>query len=162
MQRFAQFVYPVGSIVQLTITTNPATLWGFGEWESVQDRFLIGAGGSYANGATGGEVEHTLSINEMPSHTHTFNGTADSHAHNVQLYNSNNDYFTMATSGLRFDSVAWIDPPSTTAGSTGGDKAGVTTSTSITPKGTNTNTGGGAAHNNMPPYLAVYMWKRTA
>ena len=24
------------------------------------------------------------------------------------------------------------------------------------------NTGGGQPHNNMPPYLAVYMWKRTA
>ena len=32
----------------------------------------------------------------------------------------------------------------------------------LTAKGTNASTGGGQSHSNMPPYLAVYMWKRTA
>jgi len=37
----------------------------------LRDRFIVGAGSSYIVGATGGEAFHTLTINEMPSHTHT-------------------------------------------------------------------------------------------
>jgi microcystin-dependent protein len=54
----------------LTVGTNPATLWGIGTWESVQGKFLLGAGGGYTAGSTGGAATHTLTANEMPSHYH--------------------------------------------------------------------------------------------
>ena len=114
-------VYPVGSIYLSVVATNPATLFGFGTWVALYDRMLIGAGSGYGNGGTGGEVNHTLTIGEMPSHTHTFGIT-----------NGN-------------------------AGSAGGYAGQPVTFNPETSA-----TGGNAAHNNMPPYLAVHMWKRTA
>lgn len=84
----AQGAYPVGAIYLSVTDTDPATLFG-GTWERIsQGRFLIGAGanvanttdywGSYAAGAEnfpagemGGEVTHTLTVDEMPSHTHS-------------------------------------------------------------------------------------------
>jgi len=87
----------------------------------LRDRFVVGAGGNYSVGATGGADTVTLSINEIPSHNHNL------------LYNS---------------------------GSFGGSSG------AVTPRGTNTpttpgltdrisNTGGGAAHENRPPYYAL-------
>lgn len=62
--------HPVGSIF---ITTDgsfdPHAKWG-GTWELLQDSFLVGAGNTYTLGASGGEAEHTLTIDEMPSHKH--------------------------------------------------------------------------------------------
>lgn len=84
----AQGAYPVGSIYLSVNDTDPATLFG-GTWERIpQGRFLIGAGANVANttdywgsypagkenfpaGEMGGEVEHTLTVDEMPSHTHS-------------------------------------------------------------------------------------------
>lgn len=83
----AQGAYPVGAIYLSVTDANPAALFG-GTWERIsQGRFLIGAGanaanttdywGSYAAGSEnfpagemGGEVTHTLAVDEMPSHTH--------------------------------------------------------------------------------------------
>lgn len=148
---------------------NPGRLFG-GTWEQIKDKFLLAAGSSFEAGATGGEATHKLTANEMPSHTHTFTGTATSHSHTNCIFNVNNTNSLMAVSGIRLkDKTAyeWINVTSDsttstagTAGGTTGDPCGVTKDTSITPKGINTNTGGGASHNNMPPYLAVYMWKR--
>ena len=61
--------YPIGSIYLSVNDTSPASLFG-GTWEKIQDRFLLASGSSYSLGATGGEKEHTLTINEMPSHNH--------------------------------------------------------------------------------------------
>lgn len=121
-------VYPVGSIYMSVNGADPGTLFG-GTWEQLEDRFLLAAGTTYAAGATGGEAEHTLTVGEMPSHTHS-------------LYGGNN-----------------VDPPDWFGGS--GNAYGIMNKagTAYSYLG---NTGGGAAHNNMPPYLAVYMWKRTA
>lgn len=118
--------WPVGSIYMSVNSTSPATLFG-GTWTQLKDRFLLGAGSSYSNGATGGEATHTLTVNEMPAHTHKSQGY-------------------------------WQTPDS------GGYNAIARTTVSTDPTDTNSlkNTGGGAAHNNMPPYLVVYMWKRTA
>ena len=115
--------YPVGSIYLSVKSTSPASLFG-GTWTQLQDRFLLGAGSSYTAGQTGGEANHTLTINEMPSH-----------AHSVAIEN--------------FGAHVSEDGNATVLGPYHGYRE-----TAVT--------GGGLAHNNMPPYLVVYMWKRTA
>ena len=119
-------VYPVGSIYMSVSSTSPATLFG-GTWEQLKDRFLLGVGDTYSNGATGGEATHTLTVEEMPSHTHRLK--------------KNSSIGTARQSG-----GDWLT-----------DNYGNTWVSSAIE-----NTGGGKAHNNMPPYLVVYMWKRTA
>ena len=61
--------YPVGAIYISTVSTSPASLFG-GTWEQLKDRFLLGAGNTYSAGSTGGEAAHTLTVDEMPSHSH--------------------------------------------------------------------------------------------
>lgn len=120
-------IYPVGSIYMSVNSTSPASLFG-GTWEQLKDRFLIGAGNSYAVNSTGGETTHTLTIEEMPKHYHQnrLSGDPTSGSDQGSVINGNS---------------IW------SAYSKGGDSA---------------ETGGSQPHNNMPPYLAVYMWKRTA
>lgn len=118
------YVYPVGSLYMSVNSTSPSSLFG-GTWERIQDTFLLAAGSTYAAGSTGGEAEHTLTINEMPAHQHNAGGMRDA-----------------ADGTVRWRIVTYGDSGSTT----------IATQT----------VGGGAAHNNMPPYLAVYVWKRTA
>lgn len=122
-------VYPVGAVYISTVATSPATLFGFGTWEQIEDVFLLSAGSTYTAGNTGGEAEHTLTTNEMPSHTHTITGGG------LELS------LVTGSTGLYRLSFA----------TNGGAKQMI-----------NSNTGGGLAHNNMPPYLVVYMWQRTA
>lgn len=133
-------IYPVGSIYISTSATNPGTTFGFGTWAAyAAGRTLIGVGTSdavYAAAASGGESTHVLSSNEMPSHTHI----QDTHSHNVPARDA--------------------DDAGTTAAVRGTD-ASVNFATSSTVA-TNQNTGGGAAHNNLPPYITAYMWQRTA
>lgn len=149
-------VYPVGSIYMSVNSTSPTTLFG-GSWTQLQDRFLIGASSTYSNGTTGGATTVTLTKEQMPSHTHKFTGSSsttssDTHSHTVP--NTRGD-----SSGSGTKAESWAD--ATASGRT------LTTSEdthyhTVTAAGTNENTGGGQAHNNMPPYLAVYMWERTA
>lgn len=126
-------IYPVGAIYMSVNSTNPGTLFG-GTWEQIKDTFLLSAGDTYAAGTTGGEATHKLTVSEMPNHGH----------------------------GIRFKN-AW------TATGTG---TGNWLNNAAYFYGDNTQyrdiegmvnwEGGGGAHNNMPPYLAVYVWKRTA
>ena len=76
---------PIGSIVIRTDNINPSTIYG-GTWEQIEDTFLLACGSRYNNGATGGEFTHTLTVEEMPSHTHTFTGTAHSHGLNEHTH----------------------------------------------------------------------------
>lgn len=66
-------IYPIGSIYTSVSSTNPSTLFG-GTWEQLKDTFLLAAGDTYAAGSTGGEATHTLTVNEMPSHSHKIDG----------------------------------------------------------------------------------------
>lgn len=118
-----EMVYPIGSIYMSVNSTNPEYLFG-GTWEQLKDRFLLGAGDSYNNGATGGEATHTLTEAEMPSHSHVMPYTGT-------------DWQRPGTSGND-----WIIP------SVYGDKYYTGAA------------GANQAHNNMPPYLVVNMWKR--
>ena len=75
-------VYPIGSIYLSSNNTNPGTLFG-GTWVQIKDRFILTAGDSYSNGATGGAATVTLTVSNMPSHSHSFtpSGNVSSHKH---------------------------------------------------------------------------------
>ena len=69
--------YPVGSVYTSVISTNPATLLGVGTWAAFgAGRVLLGNGGGYSAGATGGATtdSHTLTVAEIPSHVHGYTG----------------------------------------------------------------------------------------
>ena len=142
-------IYPVGSFYISAKSTNPATLFG-GTWEQIQGRFLLGRSSSYPAGSQGGEDTHTLTISEMPTHgNHLMQGgmyseLADNQS-NDSSYRDNKLYLpnTAFTPTGNFNR-GWKDW-------NGGE---------MYPAGTLK--GGGQSHNNMPPYLSVYIWKRTA
>ena len=132
--------WPVGSIYMSMVATNPGTLFG-GTWVRMENRFLLGAGSGYAAGATGGEATHKLTTSEMPSHRH-------------DLFS--NTFAWGVTSG--FASPVKVDTAIATAGYPTGNSL-------VTDQGASRFTnysGSNNAHNNMPPYIAVYMWRRTA
>lgn len=64
-----------GSIA--TIPTGWFLCNGANGTPDLRDRFIVGAGSTYAVNATGGEATHTLTTPEMPAHTHTENGHYD-------------------------------------------------------------------------------------
>lgn len=150
-------IYPIGSIYMSVNDVSPENLFG-GQWEKLKNRFLIGSGDIYSNGATGGETTHTLTVSEMPSHTHTQN----QHRHEP----SNTDYKFMATEGniaVNGTARAWTSSSSSGVNYVyGGDGEHGINEYEYTAytTATNQNTGGGGSHNNMPPYLAVNIWKR--
>lgn len=71
----ADIMYPVGSIYISTVSTSPATLFG-GSWTQITNRFLYAVPSSSAAKELGGENSHTLTVNEIPSHTHNVQGGA--------------------------------------------------------------------------------------
>ena len=62
-------LYPVGAIYMSTNSASPASLFG-GSWTPINNVFLLASGSSYSSGSTGGEATHTLTVQEMPAHTH--------------------------------------------------------------------------------------------
>lgn len=169
-------IYPVGSIYLTTVNTNPGEYFG-GTWAQIKDRFLLAAGNTYSAGSTGGEANHTLTTNEMPSHTHSFTGSSHTHSFSATTSSSGAHTHTgryHGASGISLSSAGYfflrrIDSADGYVGTTQvANSAGAHTYTisgttgSTTVTGTNASTGGSQAHNNMPPYLAVYMWQRTA
>lgn len=153
--RLLDTIYPVGSIYLSVNATSPQTLFG-GTWEQLKDRFLIGAGSSYSAGSTGGEASHTLSVDEMPSHTHTQN------AHNHTQSGHNHLISSKGIHGMNGNGGAQYYSDGNTTSNNNPMYTGTAQPEIQSTTATNQNTGGGKAHNNMPPYLAVYMWKRTA
>lgn len=133
-------VYPIGSIYMSVNSTNPSELFG-GEWERIQDRFLLASGTTYENGSTGGSATVTLTASQsgLPAHSHKY-----------QDYNTT--YTLKTTNRKPGTSTAVAYGTSLTAG------GGATERTSSN----NTAANASASHENMPPYLTVYMWKRTA
>ena len=143
-------IYPVGSIYMSTVSTNPATLFGFGTWEAMPEgRVLLAQGKSswgttYNAGSTGGEATHQLTVGELPQHTHTAStNTTGSHAHTYRTFYGTTGYGPDGSS----DREKTIN-----TGSSGNHTHTVTIN----------NTGSNQAHNNLQPYIAVYIWKRTA
>ena len=123
-------IYPIGSIFMSVNSTNPSTYLG-GKWEQLKDRFLLGAGDTHEAGSIGGEVEHTLTEEEMPRHRHPI--TYDDSSRN--FYTSWGESAAHTALIQTNGSTQWQQPYADWVG-------------------------GSQPHNNMPPYLTVYMWQR--
>ena len=155
--------FPIGYIYISMAATNPADLFG-GKWQALDEgRVLIGANSKFAAGSKGGEETHTLSNSELASHDHNSSlstSSAGSHKHLLGDGDKSNwlempwGYISKSNAwGLHQDRNDYDNsyPRTSTTGSHYHD-SGTTTSSS----------GGSSAHNNMQPYLAVYMWQKTA
>lgn len=155
-------IYPVGSIYMSTVSTNPATLFGFGTWEAMPaGRVLLAQGKSswgttYNAGSTGGEATHQLTVGELPSHGHS----ASTNTANL-TGNAN-------SIGINYDEVSVSGIISKNRGNDYGgtnndhNKTGFLINASHSHTVTINNTGSNQAHNNLQPYISVYMWKRSA
>ena len=119
----------IGEIHITTSDENPSIRFG-GTWEQIKDTFLLASGDIYSPGSTGGEAEHALTIDEIPSHVHGFQ------RHMLNRYDDGEN--------------------------TGESGYGVSNKTIDIYSALTTAVGGGQPHNNIPPYLAVYVWKRVA
>lgn len=127
VNNYWETVFPIGYIYMTTSSSfDPNSTFG-GTWTRIKDRFLLADGDHYANGTTGGEATHILTIDEMPSHTHEPISLAYGNP------NTAPQGLNYAENGVGRQTKGWLS-----------------------------SAGGGQAHNNMPPYLVVMMWKRTA
>ena len=137
----APSAYPVGAIFTTTTAyANSAAVVavaGGSSWVAfAAGRMLIGVNGTYTAGSTGGEATTTLTTAQLPAHSHVV-----PHWHGANYSDSG---------------VDWSSASGTTTDKSGGQ--GISTNANAN----SVSTGSGTAHNNMPPYIAVYMWKRTA
>lgn len=79
-----QAVYPVGSIYCSYGNTSPAVLFGFGTWQKIEGRFLLGANSTYSLGSTGGAATVALTVAQLPAHSHgASSASAGAHTHTV-------------------------------------------------------------------------------
>ena len=145
-------IYPVGAIYISYTNVNPSNIFG-GTWEEITGKFLLARDSSHEAQSTGGEAAHTLTTNEVPAHTHT-RGTMNI----TGVVGPLDDYSHTTLSGVFYNAgtVAYDATSSNTNG--GGWKLGFDASRSWT--GETSSVGEGTAHNNMPPYLTVYMYRR--
>lgn len=133
------YIYPIGSIYMSVNNVSPSDIFG-GTWEKIEDTFLLASGSAFALGQTGGEINHTLTIDEMPSHTHNIQQREENPTMVSSFYNGVYD-----PGGIEF---IMTEAAKTIIDRTASDHL------------FNSSTGGGQPHNNMPPYLVVNIWKR--
>jgi len=90
-------VYPVGSLyINKSVSTNPATLLGFGTWTAVEDKFLVARGSTYTS--TGGAATVTLTTNELPAHQHNTTSQLVSPGYGTGTTQNRGDYSSTTSS----------------------------------------------------------------
>ena len=147
-------VYPVGSYYWSSNNISPEELFG-GKWEQIYGRFLFATDNQHPIGTEGGEESHILTINEMPCHSHKYEKTEntkyDGFVAVEQKYDSsykcpynNNKLFIDSFKIYNYYNFNYIFNDNFHNGNYTG------------------NSGSGNAHNNMPPYLSAFCWRRTS
>ena len=141
-------IYPVGSIYMSVNSANPGTLFG-GTWEQITGRFLLGTGTCAPNSdETFGTIKYPNNWNAAAGST----GGEDYHGLTVYEMPSH-DHGILSGFGDKNDPA--IDSDGFRYEWWGGNNRGYNNAFI-------SSSGGDGLHNNMPPYFAVYMWKRTA
>ena len=129
--------YPVGSIYLAYDHISPAEKFG-GTWARIENRFLWATTPGGDIGKTGGQQDYTLTVDQMPSHRHTFSGQ---------------DGFTNSkTAAINKSGSAYSTLPGFYKGADYGSAGSVSIDY----------TGGGKSIKIMPPYVQVSAWRRTA
>lgn len=137
----ANLFFPIKKVVIFNDNDDHSNYLGF-TWERIASgKMLVGIDSADTDfntiGKTGGEKEHTLTINEMPAHSHKLQGNT-----NV-VFDESSIYPYLLASAKR--------------GYANGDSVVLGDGYTINDT---TNTGGGQSHNNMPPYQVVALWQR--
>ena len=154
-----ELLYPIGSLYVSMNNTNPNTVLGIGTWTQITDRFLYCANSS---GTNGGNSTITLTVDNLPSHNHTFTG--------VEMtgeFRTNNNTAPFQGGNENWASAQGVFKRGESIFSYGTNSYGSSTMLpallfEATPEGTISNTGNGQAFSIMPPYMTVYAWHRTA
>lgn len=179
-------IFPIGSFFITQDDQNPSLILGFGSWERIENRMLIGAGDQYTVGSEGGSSDVTLTVNNLPSHNHTAStNDVGAHTHTrgtmditgtFSLSKQLNANFNLTTATGAFSSLGQYGASNsirnTADNATSQALAGFTASKSWTgatsSNGSHThtvtinNTGSGSAIKTISPYLAVFIWRRIA
>ena len=158
--------WPVGSVFTSVVATNPATLLGFGTWAAFgAGRMLVGLNANDTDfdtvKETGGAKTVTLTAAQsgLPQHTHVQNAhthVQDAHSHVITSQTATAGGATSYEHGTLDTSSAEAEATETTA-----------TATAVNQNATAVNQNAGPAnaaeaHTNLPPYIVVYFWERTA
>lgn len=152
--------YPVGSIYISVVSTNPNTLFGFGTWVAFgAGKTLVGLNSGDTDfdtvEETGGEKAHTLTTSEIPAHDHGSASLTGGWSHHGDEGGSVVRSPYGIVGGTSMSGV--YRPPNTAISASSSIK-----SMTINATHTHTSVGGSGSHNNLQPYIVVYMWKRTA
>ena len=128
--------WPIGSIYISVVNTNPSQWFG-GVWESFgAGRVLVGVDTTQTEFntvlKTGGSKSVTLNLNQIPSHYHNM-------YHTGRLL-----YWDSGLTGMGYPNYNGATPIQSTW------------------EARTANSGGGQAHNNLQPYITVYMWRRVS
>jgi hypothetical protein len=152
VQAALQIMFPVGCIYTTTVSTNPNTLFGFGTWVAFgAGRVLIGNGGGFTAGATGGSADAVV-----VSHNHTASSTSTSTVSDPGHQHTYTAHLNIGASGpVSLDDRMPLQTNNTSTATTG-ISVSTSTSTSITAAGVS------GTNANLQPYVVVYMWNRTA
>jgi microcystin-dependent protein len=140
--------HPVGSLWIREADIDPAAYFGFGTWQRVEGRMIMGASAQYPAGSTGGSATHkhatqghTLIVSEMPAHNHPVSGSY-----------SNNPFYVRYQEDFGYGSYGGPTPNrlhvTNTVQTEGGNQ----------PHDHGDTTDGSS----MNPYIAVYIWQRVA
>ena len=163
---------PVGAIILWSGSTSDIpTNWqlcdGTNGTPDLRNRFVVGAGSSYNVGSTGGEATHTLTINEMPSHNHSFSGISHSHSldlsnltisqagehsHGLDIYGTGRNAEVINASSGTYRSGTYS---TNSAGTHSHTISGDGSIGSTVASGSVGYKGAGNSHNNLPPYYAL-------
>ena len=172
--------WPVGSVFLSVVSTDPATLLGFGTWTQIAGgKFLVGQTGADVDFDTAEETGGSKTSAALLAHTHGITDPGHNHTQNAHTHTQNSHTHTsLQVQGGTTASTAGTHIMTSTA--TGGSSRAATspeaansaTATNQNATATNNATttgitatdsaGSGASFPILPPYLVVYIWKRTA